>query len=91
VSDGAAVVTFVTRPLESVVMTGIAVAEPYVDGVPTAPNVGFGYVPVRSPPAVPVGGSDVGRFDQTGPEALDVKYWPFVVMAGISVTYEVPL
>jgi len=74
VSDGAAVVTFVTRPLESVVITGIAVAEPYVDAVTTAPNVGFGYVPVRSPPAVPVGGSDAGRFDQTGPEALDVKY-----------------
>ena len=74
VSDGVAVVTVVTRPLESVVITGIAVAEPYVDAVPTDPNVGFGYVPVRSPPADPVGGSDAGRVDQTGPVALDVKY-----------------
>jgi hypothetical protein len=28
-------------------------------------RVGLGYVPVRSPPAVPVGGSDVGIADST--------------------------
>ena len=52
----AAVVAPATRPLASIVRTGTAVAEPYVAAVtPLVARVGFGYVPVRSPPADPLG------------------------------------
>ena len=51
-------VTALTRPLASVVRIGTTFADPYVPEVPTVINVGLGYVPVRSPPAAPVGVPD---------------------------------
>jgi hypothetical protein len=55
-----AVVAEVARPLASKTMTGMADAEPTEPATtPEVARVGFGYVPVRSPPAVPVGGAPV--------------------------------
>ena len=56
-----ALVSAVVRPFASTVTTGTTVADPVGPAAPppAAASVGFGYVPVRSPPADPVGAAPV--------------------------------